>query len=84
MRKHHQLDVGRVAPELGEGRQQIIDLLVRQGESPLGIGARQRGVPVPAERDHSQRARRASMKQSLGVERIDPQRLGHPVVQQRP
>ena len=84
LRKHHQFDIGRVAPEPAERRHQIIDLIVRQGKPPLGIGARQGGMPVMAERNHPQRARRAVVKQPLRVDRVDPQRFGHSIVQQSP
>ena len=38
LREHHQLDVGRVACSAGEGGEQIIDFIVRQGQTKVGIG----------------------------------------------
>ena len=73
LRKHHQFDIGGIAPELAESSHQIIDLIARQGEPPLGVGAGQRGVSVLAERHHAQRARRA------GRETSPPDRACRPI-----
>ena len=42
LRKHHQINVARVALQLGEGLDQIVDLVSRQCQAKPGIGALQR------------------------------------------
>jgi hypothetical protein len=40
LREHHQLHVGRIPAELAEGRDQVIDFLARQRQSPFALAAR--------------------------------------------
>ena len=76
--EHHQLDVGRVAPETGEGVEQVADLVAGQGEAHLPVGPLQgrgpfgEGYPLQGPRG------------DLGEEGVVvmQHRLGHAVVQQ--
>ena len=42
LREHHQLHIGGVAFELREGLHQIVNLVIGQGQTELGIGCQQR------------------------------------------
>jgi hypothetical protein len=44
LREHHQLDVGGVALQAGEGVDQVVDLVVGQRQAPLLVGGLQRGA----------------------------------------
>ena len=83
LRKHHELDIRRVASELLERLDQVADLIVRERKAELGVGARERRVPVRTERHPPQRTRCTAAKEVRLVLR-DPERLGHSIMQQRP
>ncbi len=55
LRKHHQLDVGRVALGAGERSQQIIDFVIRQGQAQFGIGLLQGAFAAGQQIDGGQR-----------------------------
>ncbi|MPM61857.1 hypothetical protein SDC9_108720 [bioreactor metagenome] len=38
LREHHQLHIRRIALEAGEGVDEIVDLVIRQGQAPLLVG----------------------------------------------
>jgi hypothetical protein len=46
LREHHQLDIGRIALQPRERVDEVVDLVFRQGEPHVGVGARQRGAAV--------------------------------------
>jgi len=82
LREHHQLDVAGVALELGEGLDQVVDLVVRQRQAEVLVGDFQRRAALA---DHVDMGQRLGL---LGVEKmaaglaVEGDRLGHAVVQQ--
>jgi hypothetical protein len=81
LREHHQLDVGRVAFELRESVDEVVDLVVRQRETHLGVRARERRASFRAQPDRHHRLAGQLDEQPRGIRgRIDDA-LGHPVVQ---
>jgi hypothetical protein len=46
LREHHQLDVVRVATELGEGGDEVVDLVLGEGEAERGVGGDEGGAAV--------------------------------------
>jgi hypothetical protein len=52
--EHHQLDVGRVAPELREGVQQVVDLVVGQRQPQFAVRRLQRRLAAALKIDGSQ------------------------------
>ena len=85
LREHHQLDVGGIPSQFAEGRHQVVDLIVRERQSPLGVGACQLVMAVGSQGDDAQRSRRCAVEQAIRRDRCaDPDRFGHPIVQQRP
>ena len=62
LRKHHQFDIGRIAPQTGKDREQIVDFVLGQREGQLLIRGHQRRSAA-SQRDVVQRARRCSRKQ---------------------
>ena len=83
LREHHQLDIGRIAPQLAVGLDQVVDLVIRQGQAHACIGGGQRRAAVGAQRDHLQRLAGQRTKQRSQLELRGQHALGHPVVQQR-
>ena len=63
------------------------DFIVRERKPPLTIGLQQRRVAILTQADDPQRPRRGTVEQTLRldraarIERIDPDRLGHAIVQ---
>ena len=81
--KHHQLDVGRVAPQRPEGLDQIVDLVVGECQSQLGVGAGQRR-PATVKHVHRRQRRRLVVREQLGrVARVEQHGLDHAVMQAR-
>ncbi|OIQ79979.1 hypothetical protein GALL_382790 [mine drainage metagenome] len=83
LREHQQLDVGRVAPELAEGVDQVIDLVARQRQALLDVGALQRGAAFADHVDALQRARLEHVEQTARIVARADHGFGHAVVQQR-
>ncbi len=54
LRKHHQFDVGRIARHAPEILQQIVDLVVRQRQSHVQIGAFERSTAPGQQVDRRQ------------------------------
>ena len=81
--EHHQLDIGRIALELAEGRHQVVDLINGQGQAEFGIGPLQRGLAAVQQVDHPQRRGRQFGEQSgLSLSPLKHDAFRHPVVQQ--
>ena len=83
LREHHQLDVGRVALERVEGVDQVVDLVIRQGQAPVLVGCFQRGAATLQHVDLLHRGSRQVGEQVLGSVQRGQHALGHAVVQQR-
>ena len=84
LREHHELDVGRVALQRRELRREIVDLVARQREAELAVGALERGAPAREHVDGAHRPRRVRGEQQLlAAARSVQQRLRHAIVQQR-
>ncbi len=56
LREHHELDVGRVAAERAEARDEIVDLVGRERKPELRVGAHERIAALRQQRDASQAA----------------------------
>ena len=84
--EHHQLNVGRVALQAGEGVDQIVDFIVGQGKAPVLVGFFQRlssHLRATAQHLYMLHRRRVQLgEQRLGLGAFGGDRLGHPVVQQ--
>ena len=83
LREHHQLDVVGVAAEGGEGLDEVVDLVVGEGEAERAVGFDEGGA-APGEHGHAgQRARGlVAEKDAAGGEVVEHD-LGHAVVQAR-
>ena len=79
--EHHEFDVGRIAPELAEVLDQIIDLVIRQRQAQFAVGGDQCLAPARQQIDGGQGLWCDVMEQ--GPRRIDRRqhRLGHAVVE---
>ena len=83
LREHHQLDVGRIAAGAREVVGEIVDLVGRQREAHVDIGALDRNGSVAQQRDARLGLRRDVIEQCVGrLERIEDA-FGHPVMDQR-
>ena len=78
--EHHQLDVGRVASRLGEGIDQVVDLVLRQGQAHLAVGLHQRVAARPDHVHRRQRLRRIVAEERLGGIYCIEHRFGHAVM----
>ena len=83
LREHHQLHIGRVAAQLREGVHQIVDLVSRQRQTPVGVGLLQRGAATGQHIDVRQRLRMQLGEQRARLVAAGQHALGHAVVQQR-
>jgi len=83
LREHHQLDIGGIAPDAGEGVDQVIDLVVRQRQSEAAIGVLQRGTATRHHVDRGQFTRRHVLEQHPRVVQRGHHGFCHAVVQQR-
>ena len=81
LREHHELGIGRIASECAKGREQIIELHLGEGESPVAVGARKACAPLRANGHAAQRARAAFLKQRLRIDAMQPHGFGHSIVQ---
>ncbi len=67
LREHHQFHIGRIALQPDEAVQQIVDFVLRQGQSQFAVGGCQR-LPPAAEHIHGrQRLRFGVGKQHDGI-----------------
>ncbi len=82
LREHHQLGIGRRAAKCGVAFRQVVDLIRRQRQTQVTIGAFQRRPGVLAQFHARQRARSLAMKELRGDCGVLDHGLGHPVVQQ--
>ena len=81
LREHHQLDVGRVALEHGEGFGQIVDFVFGQGQAQRDVGLDQRGAALGQHRHGAHRLAGQRREQRLAVEAGVDHGFGHAVVQ---
>ena len=82
LREHHQLDVGRVAPQPGERLDEVVDLVVGQGEAVGRVGLLDRHPPAAEHVDVLHRLGLALVEQGRGVGPGRQGGLGHPVVEE--
>ena len=85
LRKHQQLDIGRVAPERPERRDEIVDLIIRERQTELCIGRHQRATRRrgPVRCGHANLAHRLSRLRRKDRNRIwrrEPGGFRHPVM----
>ena len=80
--EHHQFGVAGIAFELAKGLDQVIHFIVRQGQTPVGVGLRQGGATALQNVDKCEWLGMKRIKQSMGVLQRRPHRLGHAVMQQ--
>ena len=82
LREHHQLNVGRVALQLGESLHQVVDLVGGQRQAKAGVGGLQRRPALPQHIDLRHRRGRHRSKQTVGGCALLHHALGHAVMQQ--
>ncbi len=82
--EHHQLHVTGVATQGGEVLQQVVDLVLGQGQAHLGVGLLQRGAALAQQVHAAQRRGFGLQEQALGLVQVVQHALGHAVVDQRP
>ena len=79
LREHHQLDVVRVAFEVGEGFDEVIDFVVGEGEAEGLIGGDERGAAFGEHGHAGHRAGRlVAEERGAGVE-VFQDDLGHAI-----
>ena len=83
LRKHHQLDVGRVALQLGEGLNQVIHLVGRQRQAKFCVGFGQRAVAPGQHVNRQQRCGMQRGEQTRRIAALGHHAFGHAVMQQR-
>ena len=84
LREHHQFNVGRVALQLGEGVDQVVDFVGGQRQAELGIGLFQRRFAALQHVNGLQRLAVQFSKQTHGGLRpLGHHAFEHAVVQQR-
>ncbi|CPO39864.1 Uncharacterised protein [Bordetella pertussis] len=81
LREHHQLDVGRIAPQVAERLRQVIDFVFGQRQPQRHVGLLQRGAALGLHRHGAHRLAGQRLEQRLAVERAVDHGLGHAVVQ---
>lgn len=81
LREHHQLDVGRVAFELAERVDQIVDFVIGEREAQLDVRALERGAADAQHVDGRERLGRQFVEQVLRVVARGDHAFGHPVMQ---
>lgn len=79
--EHHQLDVVRVAPQFAEALQQVVDLVLGQGQAQLDVGLLQRGATAAKHVDGGERAGLRMAEQLGGAFQAVQHQLGHAVMQ---
>jgi hypothetical protein len=79
--EHHQLDIGRIAPELAEVLHQVIDLVVGQCQAQFGVGLHQRSLAAAENIDRVSGCGATWWNNARGHRR-NQHRFGHAVVQQ--
>ena len=80
--EHHQLDVGRVAGQAGEGGHQVVDLILGQRQAELRVGLFQRATAAAQHVDAGHRRGLQLGEQLAGLAAVQHGALGHAVVQQ--
>ncbi len=81
LREHHQFDVGRIALELRERVDQVVDFVVREREAQFGVRRFQRAAAVAEDVDGLQRLGRQFVEQMQRVIARWRHAFGHAVVQ---
>ena len=80
--KHHQFHVGRIAAKQGEGINQVVDLIGRQGQTELDIRLKQ-SILTTAQHIHMVHRRGLQgVEQLLRLAAIEHGAFGHAVVHQ--
>ena len=81
LREHHELDVVGVAAERGEVFNEVVDLVVGEGEAKRAVGFDEGGA-APGEHGHAgQRARGLVAEEGFASGEVAEDDLGHAVVQ---
>jgi len=83
LREHHQFHVARVAAQAREGGDEVVDLVVGQGEAERRIRGHQRRAALPQHVDMRQRRGHLHFEQPRRGFALEGHALGHAVVQQR-
>ncbi|MCY1166549.1 hypothetical protein D9M73_64900 [compost metagenome] len=83
LRKHHQLDVGRVALELGEGIDQVVDLVHGQRQAKFAVGGFQRRLAAGQYINGLQGRCVQLGEKACGFGTVRHHAFGHAVMQQR-
>jgi hypothetical protein len=80
--EHHQLDVAGVAPEPGERLDEVVDLVVGQGQPVGRVGLDERLAPPPRTSTCSIGSASRSSNSAASAVGSEQHALGHPVVEQ--
>ncbi len=81
LREHHQFDVARIAVEVLEVLDQVVDLVVRQRQAPVVVGLFQRGAAAVEHVHHAQRLGLGAAEQDHRIVQGRDHGLGHAIVQ---
>ena len=81
LREHHQLDVVGVAAESGEGPDQVVDLVVGEGEAERAVGFDEGGAAPGEHRHAGQRTRGLVAEEGGAGGEVVENDLGHAVVE---
>ena len=82
LRKHHQLDIGRISLQLREGLHQVIDLVIGQRQTKLDVGLLQRCLATLQHIHLRQRRGPQFRKKRADTGTVIHHTLGHAVMQQ--
>ncbi|SPU80533.1 Uncharacterised protein [Burkholderia multivorans] len=81
LREHHQLDVGRIALELAERIDEVVDFVFGEREAQLDVRALERAAAGAEHVDRRQRLGRQFVEQVFRVVARSHHAFGHPVMQ---
>ncbi|MCY1501904.1 hypothetical protein D9M68_359910 [compost metagenome] len=81
--EHHQLDVVRVAAQLGEALHQVVDLVLGQRQAQFDVGLLQRRAAAAEHVDDGERLGLGVAEQAGSLFQAAQDQLGHAVVQAR-
>ena len=80
LREHHQLNIGGIARQCGEGLVQVVDLILRQGQAKLAVGCVQSRFTCTEHINMRHRCRLYFIEQTQSRCAIKHDAFGHAVV----
>jgi hypothetical protein len=82
LREHHELDIGGIAPECREVLHQVVDFIVRQRETQLGVRSHQ-CIATGGQRHGAQGTCLFLDEEPRRIAALEQRRLGHAIEQRR-